>query len=193
MVISALLAGLACAWAALAAPSAPGPYFTGHFRLVPLVDVCQPRRVLPSGKAALCPVLVNGHQYYSLGQAYALHLVDGTVLAAPAGMTTDLASIPPAVWGLLPPDGPWGQAAGIHDDCYRTRGTFVWTWHQSTGPPPVALPAKTFAGLVGRPPLVRAECDEALRQGMVALQVPTWKRVVIYEAVRLAGANGWGH
>lgn len=162
-----------------------GPYFTGNYRLVPLQADCRPARRLPGGKAARCPVIVNGHQYYALGQTYALHLADGTALTAPAGMTTDLASIPRGVWSILPPDGPWGPAAGIHDPCYRTKGTFVWVW-------PGRPNAAPFIGLRNHPPLTRAQCDEALRQAMVALQVPAWKRVVIYEAVRLGGGSGWG-
>lgn len=166
----------------LAGPAAPAPAFSGKFELVPLFKRCEPGR--PG--AACCPILANGHSYYALRDRLSLRRADGTVLTAPAGMVTDLASIPQAVWPILPPDGSYAQAAAIHDDCYRTEGSFVWRWPAHPRAPP-------FIGLTGRGPLTRSECDEVLREGMFALGTPAWQRVVIYEAVRLGGAAGWGH
>lgn len=165
------------AWAAPPASASPAPapgHFAGKLELVPLFS---------RGK----PVLRNGHSFYALRNVISFRLADGTLLTAPAGMPTDLASIPQPVWGLMPPDGPWSMGATIHDDCYRTHGSFVWIWPHKAG-----VVGKTFVGLTGRAPLTRAECDETLRQTMVALGVPAWKRVVIYEAVRVGGSQGWG-
>jgi hypothetical protein len=159
--------------APLPAALAPGR-FAGKFELVPLFS---------RGK----PVLRNGHQYYALRNTISFRRLDGTVLTAPGGMPTDLASIPQAVWWAMPPDGPWAEGATIHDDCYRTKGSFAWAWRA-----PAGKPGKTFVGLTGRAPLARADCDETLRQAMLALGVPGWKRVAIYEAVRLGGGKGWG-
>ncbi|MES2034899.1 MAG: DUF1353 domain-containing protein [Pseudomonadota bacterium] len=174
-----LLAVLALAGAALvglgypsgpghAAPALPRPapgHFAGKFELVPLFD---------KGK----PVIRNGHSYYAARNDVQFTTAAGDTVTFHAGQRTDLASIPQAVWWLMPPDGPWAEAALPHDACYRTRGDFSWYGH----------PGRTRAT-----PYVRAECDEILRQGMVALGVPAWKRVTIYEAVRIGGGGkGWG-
>lgn len=90
----------------------------------------------------------------------------GTVIV-PAGSVTDLASIPEFAWSLgFAPDGPWAKAAVVHDFLYAT------------------------AGDGGR--FTRAQADAILAQGMAALGVPPWKRLVIWAAVRLGGAGGWG-
>jgi hypothetical protein len=161
-------------------PVQPGHFAGAKFDLRVLMD----RRACGKGARPgdRCLVQVNGHSNYALGLPITFVRSDGRVLTAPAGMTTDLASIPRVAWSLLPPDGPWAYGAAIHDDCYRTRGSFVWAWPHST---------KTFVGLEG-PPLTRADCDETFRQTMVALRVEDWKRVVIFEAVRVGGSQGWG-
>lgn len=143
---------------------APG-HFAGKFELVPLFD---------RGR----PVIRNGHSYYALRNALAFTTAAGDTVTMFAGSRTDLASTPQAVWATMPPDGAWAEAAVAHDNCYRTKGTF-----------------EVF-GQVGRTraqPYVRAECDEILRQGMVALGVSDWKRVAIFEAVRAFGSQGWSH
>lgn len=38
----------------------------------------------------------------------------------PAGFQTDFASIPRIFWNILPPIGPYAQAAIVHDYLYRT-------------------------------------------------------------------------
>lgn len=164
-----------------AAPPVAASSFSGKFELVPLFEACKP----PRPGVTRCPILDNGHSYYALRNRLSLRRPDGTVLTAPGGMVTDLASIPAAVWFVLPPDGSYAEAATIHDDCYRTRGSFVWRW-------PAHPKASPFIGLTGRSSLSRAECDEVLREGMLALGTPGWQRVVIYEAVRAGGASGWG-
>lgn len=45
-----------------------------------------------------------------------------TRIRVPAGFVTDFASIPRALWSLLPPTGKYGRAAVIHDLLYRTPG-----------------------------------------------------------------------
>lgn len=79
---------------------------------------------------------------------------------------TDLASIPWLVRGIYPPDGPWAKAAVIHDYLYKTKG------------------------LGGR--YARAEADAIFYEAMGVLGVPEWRRRVIYTAVRVGGAKGWG-
>jgi hypothetical protein len=45
---------------------------------------------------------------------------DGTFIDVPAGFVTDFASIPRVLWNILPPTGPYGKAAVIHDYLYWT-------------------------------------------------------------------------
>lgn len=161
------LAGLALAGGALAAPAPVLPlpgHFAGKFELVPLFD---------KGK----PVIRNGHTYYALARTISFTTAEGDTVTAFAGSRTDLASIPSAVWATMPPDGPWAEAAVMHDNCYRTKGTFQF----------YSRPGRTRAAVYAR-----AECDELLRQGMVALGVGGFKRVAIFEAVRTFGSKGFG-
>lgn len=139
--------------------------FTGKFELVPLFD------------AGHRPVIDNGHTDYAERNRIGFRTDAGELVVVPAGAPTDLASIPQFVWPLMPPDGPYAEAAAFHDECYRTRGAF------------------DRYGLRGRDrdgAFTRAECDEILREAMVALGVTWWPRVPIWAAVRLFGGRGWG-
>jgi hypothetical protein len=159
VVLAFALVALAVA-GALASPRR----FAGKFELVPLFE---------RGR----PMLRNGHSYYAVRNPLTFRTDDGQLLQVYGGQTTDLASIPQLVWPLLPPDGPWAEAAVFHDVCYRSRG--------SMGFPPKHL--------VGRAqPYDRGGCDEILREAMVALGVPDWKRIAIWSAVRAFGGVGWG-
>lgn len=193
-IVSACYVGLALLCAGLigaaaqpvAKPTDAQPYFTGAWQLVPLMVDCKPVRVLPGGQHARCPKVIGGQQVWAEAKTYQLHMSDGTVITVPAGMTTDLASTPRVVWSVLPPNGAYGKASGPHDECYQTRGSFIYHWPDHPRAPP-------FIGLpVGHPIFSRAGCDEALHEGMVALDVPAWQRIVVYEAVRLGGGSGWG-
>lgn len=180
--VALAFAGVGFAGVAWAAPPATAAFTGGKFGFVALYDA----KACPKpAKGKTCPVIVNGHQFYGLSHTYSLRLADGTVLTAPAGMQTDLASVPRLFWPWLPPDGPYGKAAGIHDDCYRTQGTFVWRW-------PGHPDARPFIGMAHHPPLKRGQCDDALLQGMIALQVPAWQRTLVYQAVRLFGGGAFG-
>lgn len=112
------------------------------------------------------------------GLSYRTHAGDSITL--PAGMVTDLASIPRFAWGLLPPDGPWALIAVFHDLLYLSRGT---------GRIGALKPAK----LSRSTPYTRAESDQILFQGMEDLGVAPLSRFVIWAAVRLGGHAGWGH
>jgi hypothetical protein len=138
--------------------------FAGKFELVPLFE---------RGR----PMLRNGHSYYAVRNSLAFRTDAGEILQVHGGQTTDLASIPQVVWPLLPPDGPWAEAAVFHDVCYRSRGS-------------MGFPPKHILGRAQ--PFDRAGCDEVLREAMVALGVADWKRVAIWSAVRAFGGLGWG-
>lgn len=174
--------------AAVAVHATPGPAAVGRFdgklESVELFQRCvEAKKPLAHSR---CATMGNGHQRKALAHAVTFHRPDGTALTAPAGMTTDFASIPRVFWPVLPPDGEYAFAAVIHDDCYKTRGSFAWRWPNA----PASTPA--FIGLTGRPALSRAECDQVLREGMVALHVSAWKVSVIYGAVHDFGWIGWG-
>jgi len=92
----------------------------------------------------------------------------GQVITVPVGFVTDLASIPQFAWSLgFGPEGRWNRPAVVHDYLYATRGEG------------------------GR--YTRAQADKILDQAMAECDVPAWRRAVIWAAVRLGGAGGWGH
>lgn len=96
---------------------------------------------------------------YYLGEKYAEQWV-----YVPAGMLTDLASIPRLVWNILPPTGKYGAAAIVHD---RLCNTLQITQ-------------------AGKPvDITRARADAILGEAMEVLQVPWIKRVTISSAVAL--------
>lgn len=52
---------------------------------------------------------------------YESDLLDKSVLMVPAGFNSDLASVPWGLWNLIPPWGPYADAAVIHDYLYRVQ------------------------------------------------------------------------
>ncbi|EDN0016913.1 phage tail protein [Salmonella enterica subsp. enterica serovar Poona] len=83
------------------------------------------------------------------------------VIEVPAGFVTNLASVPRIFWTLLPPDGKYAKAAMIHDYMYDN-----------------ALRTKKEADLI-------------FLDGMTVLDVPKWKRTIMYWAVRLFGRGSY--
>lgn len=79
----------------------------------------------------------------------------------PTGFVTDFASIPPAFYSLLRPDGDYTYPAIIHDYLY---------WMQE------------------RP---RSECDEVLRLAMQDFNIGLVTVGAIYKAVRSFGGSAW--
>lgn len=96
---------------------------------------------------------------YYLGEKYAEQWV-----YAPAGMLTDLASIPQIVWNLLPPGGKYGAAAIVHDRLCNT------------------LQLTQAGKLIS---IDRKKADAILGEAMEILKVPFWKRILISSAVSL--------
>lgn len=87
----------------------------------------------------------------------------GKWVYVPAGYLTDGASVPRALWSLIPPWGKYGQAAVVHD--------IVCEYLSITAD--------------GRPfRVTREQCDEILLEAMVVLGVPLVQRQLIYQAVR---------
>ncbi|EAO0848194.1 DUF1353 domain-containing protein [Salmonella enterica subsp. enterica serovar Minnesota] len=105
-----------------------------------------------------------GHFNWRVYEPFAFYLSDDNsdVISVPAGFVTDLASVPRIFWTLLPPDGKYAKAAIIHDYLYDN-----------------ALRTKR-------------EADKIFLDGMTVLGVPRWKRVIMYQAVKLFGRGMYG-
>lgn len=95
----------------------------------------------------------------------------------PAGFITDFASIPRALWAVLPPVGNYGKAAVVHDWLYQMRIiTVLW-------PDP--------ATAVGSRLCNRGEADHTLLEAMQVLGVGWFTRSTIYAGVRSGGWHSW--
>ena len=91
---------------------------------------------------------------------------NGDEVWVPTGTITDLASIPRALWIILPPIGSYDRAAVLHDEAYK------------------------HGGISGKL-CTRAEADTLLNEAMIAKGVTPWKRRMIYAGVRLGGWCTW--
>lgn len=106
---------------------------------------------------------------YRLEEAleYESELAVGDVVV-PAGTVTDFASIPRVFWRVLPPWDIHRRAAIIHDYLYATRQP--------------------------RTDEERKLADRVFLEALEALEVPWWKRQLMYRAVRCFGWKAWnGH
>jgi hypothetical protein len=130
------------------------------------------------GKGGQTPETRSGRMLWAVRQPMYYRTKAGDLITVPAGMTTDLASIPAIVSPLLHPDGPWARAAVVHDLCYASRGSMMWKGH-----PGRSRPA----------PYTRAECDDILDEAMAALGVPWPQRWAIWSGVRAGGSAAFGH
>lgn len=83
------------------------------------------------------------------------------VIVIPAGLKTDLASTPRAIWWLYPPFGLYTGAAIVHDYLYAKQ------------------------------PFPRASCDVIFLEAMKADGVSWITSEIIYHAVRLFGWAAW--
>ena len=103
------------------------------------------------------------------------------VICVPAGFETDFASVPRLAQGLFPALGCWGRPAIIHDYLYQTRGEASW-FDDNTG-------KRTYLN-DGR--FTRLQADRIFLEAMEVVGVPAWRRTIMFRAVRLGGARGWG-
>jgi len=100
--------------------------------------------------------VLRSFRYY-LGENYSNQWV-----FVQAGMLTDGASVPQLFWNIIPPWGPYGQAAVVHDLLCRSLT--------------ILQDGKPTA-------ITRARCDAILMEAMTVLGVPWAKRWMIYSAV----------
>lgn len=108
-----------------------------------------------------------GGDYYRVAESFRYYLGEKYTnqwVFIPAGMLTDLASIPQIVWNILPPSGKYGAAAIVHDRLCNT------------------LQITQEGKLIN---ITRAQADQILGEAMEVLKVPWLKRVLISGAVRM--------
>lgn len=126
------------------------------------------------------PVVRDGRTLWALGKAfgYRTDIGGAGLITVPAGFVTDLASIPRILTSGLPPDGPWVQAAVIHDALYFCRGgANLWYGRR----------------IIDRAtPYTRAESDDILREAMADLNVGVVQRNLIWSGVRVGGSRSFG-
>jgi hypothetical protein len=79
-----------------------------------------------------------------------------------AGFKTDLASIPAWLWPVLPKIGKWDKAAVIHDHLYASGSVST-----------------------------RADADAVLDEALIVCGVPSFRRGLIVNGVRLGGWKPW--
>lgn len=107
------------------------------------------------------------------------HLGSTERVIIPIGFITDFASIPRALWRVLPPTGKYGKAAVIHDWLYQKRiVTVLWP---------------TTDTAVSTRLVERGEADHILLEGMQALEVGWFTRSTIYSGVRTGGWYAWSN
>jgi hypothetical protein len=117
-------------------------------------------------------------RHFGLLDAVDYFAVDGTHYRIPRGAQSDLASIPQPLWSLLPPTGEDGSEYGLaaygHDAAYRN-----------------TLQIVDASGEVTKANLTKSQCDNLLKEMMLACQVPESIVLAIYEAVNLCGQSSF--
>lgn len=84
------------------------------------------------------------------------------IIRVPKSFITDFASIPKFFWNIIgAPWGKYGKAAVIHDYLYYKQK------------------------------YTRKQSDKIFYEAMGVLEVPQWKRIIMYRAVRLFGYIAW--
>lgn len=92
---------------------------------------------------------------------YASDLVEDAIVV-PKGFQTDFASVPRVPIAFWLTGDTAHEAAVVHDWCYQRHLT------------------KT-----------RKEADDIFYEAMSAMEIPAWRRQIMYRAVRLAGGGAW--
>ena len=84
------------------------------------------------------------------------------LIEVPKGYVTDLTTVPRLLWSVFPPHGRYAKAAIVHDYLYSK-----------------AIGSKRWA-------------DKVFLEAMGVLDVPRWRKWVMYFAVRLFGRGNYG-
>lgn len=94
--------------------------------------------------------------------------VERGVIHVPVGFITDFASIPRALWDILPPTGVYGKAAVIHDYLYDNGGV-----------------------VPGCPTFTKAAADKTFYYAMGVLGVGKVERWLMWKAVSAFGRGAF--
>lgn len=113
----------------------------------------------------LLPVFGRKPTTYQLARDYRYVTPEGWEISVPAGLITDGASVPRALWWAIPPDGLHRAACLIHD------------WLYQIGP---------------LAQLFRSDCDKVLRTMLEQTPgLPEWQPRTMWLAVRAFGWLPW--
>ena len=82
--------------------------------------------------------------------------LNGGTITVPKGYISNYASTPRLLWSIFPPWGEYNRAAILHD--------YLCDYGECS----------------------RFQTDSVFREAMAQLGVPTWRRVIMYYAVRIA-------
>ena len=100
-------------------------------------------------------------KHWELAHTFGYTSRGGRSFQVPRGFVTDFASVPRALWSLIPPWGKHGQAAVLHDYLYQEQ------------------------------PTSRGKADKLLLEACKVLGVAGWRRWAIYAGVRAGGWLAW--
>jgi hypothetical protein len=114
---------------------------------------------------------LDGHYWLLLEDFEYVSENKGWTVEVWTGFTTDFASIPRALWSLLPPTGKWGRAAVIHDWLYAT----AFAIDEDGKPVEVS----------------RADADAIFREACGDLGVSWTLRWLMWSGVRVGGGAAW--
>lgn len=101
--------------------------------------------------------------HFQLTRPFEVRSLTVGYLVVPSGYVTDGASVPRFFWSLFPPFGRYVEAAVVHDWIYSD------ACHKYT----------------------RLQADWVFLELLKVLQIPAWKRWVMFGAVRVFGRGNW--
>lgn len=116
--------------------------------------------------AMITDLIDDGHEYYMVMEPFTYYvggLDTETYVHIPKGYITDMASVPRLMYTLFEPWGDYAKACVVHD--YLCEYGEVMTF-------------------LGRTPVTRKNADHIFLEAMTVLNVPKWKRNMLYAAVR---------
>lgn len=99
-----------------------------------------------------------------------IYFIDGSkdnYVYVPSGYLTDGASVPRLFWNIIPPWGKYGQCCVLHD--YLCEYNYY----------------KSYSTADQEYKLTRKNVNKIFNQAMIAIEVPTFTRTLIYNGVEL--------
>jgi hypothetical protein len=103
----------------------------------------------------------------------------GPRIDIPPGFITDFASTPKIIWPIIPPWGKYGNAAIVHDFLYQNKFIINYVLDDNHKYHDV----KIF--------IEKNIADKIFLHAMEVLQVPWWKRRIMFLAVKYFGNKYW--